>query len=263
LFKVRSDSGDFCELRKDAHTHNTLGTRPPDALMNSGRQRLNIRSKSSPMTKTTQTRKHKAQHERPHPRDPTHFFVGRQRHPPYAWAYDDDEMRASNIMWIIDKVINDADLEKVYLEEITLAKSRGARVPRREMKGGGKRRKGLGGGIIDLSISDASEDEDHMDLVDSGRRESKFSLSNTGRSVESSSTSSISSSTFTSGPYSSQHTPTKKRTSIAAVEVKRSPELRAVFVSSLQGSSFLADVSGSEEGRQVDSICDGKALVVI
>ena len=139
-------------------------------------------------------------------------------------------------MWIIEEVIDDKDLEEVYFQEIAFAKSRGARVPRREVKGGRKGRKGLAGGIIDLSISDASEDEDHMDLVDSGRRESKFSQSNTGRSVESPSTTSIKSSTFTSGPDSSQHTPTERRPSISAVEVKRSPELRAVFVSSIHGS---------------------------
>ena len=166
-------------------------------------------------------------------------------------------------MWITEEVIDDKDLEEVYFQEITSAKSRGARVPRRDVKGGRKRRKGSSGGIIDLSISDNGEDEDHMDLVDSGRRESKFSLSNTGRSVESPSTSSIQSSTSILQHHSSQHIPTKRRLAISAVEVKRSPELRAVFVSSLQGSSFLADVSGSEEGRQVGSICDGKALVVI
>ena len=262
LSRVRSDLGDFCELRKE-HTH-TQHTRHPLARCThelwSSTSEHTFQCPSSSMTTIQRKRKHEQSHP---PRAPTYFFIGRQRHPPYAWAYDDNEMRASNIMWIVDRVIDDEDLEKVYLEEIAFTKSRGAKMPRREVKGGRKRRKGLSGGIIDLSISDSGEDEDHMDVVGNGRRESKFSQTNTGRSVESPSTSSINSSTSIPQPTSSQHTPTKRRPSISAVEFKRSPELRGVFVGSITGLLSLANDLVSEEGRQVDSICDGKALVVI
>jgi hypothetical protein len=136
-------------------------------------------------------------------------------------------------MWIIEDIIDDKDLDRVYFEEIASeSQSRGARMTR-GVKGGRKRRKGLSGGVIDLSIFDSGEDEDHMDLVGSGPRQSKFSQSNTGRSVESPSTSSINSSTFIPQPHSSQHTSTNRRLAISAVEVKRVPELRAVFVSSI------------------------------
>lgn len=127
---------------------------------------------------TTIQRKRKRERFHP-PRAPTYFFIGRQDHPPYAWAYDDDEMRTSNIMWIIEEVIDDKDLEKVYLEEIASAKARGARMSRGEVKGGRKRRKGLAGGIIDLSISDSNGDEDHADSVLDVRSQLKSSLSNT------------------------------------------------------------------------------------
>ena len=52
---------------------------------------------------------------------PSHFFVGRQREPPYAWAYDDDEMRKSNITWLVEEVIDADELERNYLEEIKLS----------------------------------------------------------------------------------------------------------------------------------------------
>jgi hypothetical protein len=196
---------------------------------------------------TTVQRKRK--YEQPHPhRPPTYFFIGRQRHPPYAWAYADDEMRASNIMWIIEEVIDDKDLEKVYLEEIASAKSRGARMTRGGLGVGRKRRKGIGCGVIDLSISDAGEDEDHTDLVGSGRTPSKFSQSDPGRSVGSASTSSINSSTFTPEPHSSQYTPTKRPNPIAAVDGKTVPELRGVFVGPIHVSLSLANVLVSEEG---------------
>jgi len=166
-------------------------------------------------------------------------------------------------MWITEEVIDDKDLEKMYFEEIASVKSRGARMTRDNVNRGRKRRKGLNGGIIDLSISDAGEDEDQMDPVDSGRTTSKLSQSDPGRSVGSPSVSSTNSSTFIPQPHSSQHNPTKRRLAISAVEVKSVPELRGVFVSSIHESSALADMSVGDEGRQVDSMCHAEALLVI
>lgn len=190
---------------------------------------------------TTIQRKRK--HERFHPpRAPTYFFIGRQCHPPYAWAYDDDEMRTSNIMWIIEEVIDHKDLEKVYLEEIASAKSRGARMTREEVKGGRKRRKGLAGGIIDLSISDSGGDKDHTASVLDVRPQSKSSLSNPERSVDLPTNSSTNSSFFTARPRSCQQIPTKRPFPITAVDRKMVPELRGVFVGLLNGSLSSADV---------------------
>jgi hypothetical protein len=166
-------------------------------------------------------------------------------------------------MWIVEEVIDDKDLEEVYFGEIASKfKSREARMSRGEVMGGRKRRKGFSGEIIDLSISDSDEGDGYTDRVVNGRRQSKSSRSNPQIWVGSPSTS-ITSSTFTTGPHPSRHTPTKRPFLISAVEVKRAPELRAVFVSSIHGSSALADVSVGEEGRQVDSICHGEALLVI
>jgi hypothetical protein len=195
------------------------------------------------MTHSSQhTTKQKRKQQSHPPRDPSYFFIGRQPHPPYAWAYDDDEMRASNIMWITEEVIDDKDLEKVYFREIASEfKWRRARMPMRETEQGRKRRKGLSGGIIDLSISDSGEDGGDTGLVGNGRRQSISSHPNPERSVQSPSTSSINSSTFTRQPQSSQPTPTKRRLAVSAVNKKRVPELRAVFVSLIRGSLSLAN----------------------
>jgi hypothetical protein len=195
------------------------------------------------MTGPTKNIQRKRKHERIHlPRAPTYFFIGRPDHPPYAWAYDDDEMRTSNIMWIIDDVIDDKNLDRVYFEEIASAKSRGARMSRGEMMGGRKRRKGLSGGIIDLSISDDDEDEDHTGSVPDVRPQSKLSLLNPERSVDLPTISSTNSSISTARPRSCQHTPTKRPFPITAVDGKMVPELRGVFVGLLNESLSSANV---------------------
>jgi hypothetical protein len=68
-------------------------------------------------------------------------------------------------MWIIDDVIDDKNLDRAYFEEIASVKSRGARMTREEVMRGGKRRKRLAGGIIDLSISDSDGDKDYTGPV--------------------------------------------------------------------------------------------------
>jgi len=181
------------------------------------------------MTSSTENTQRKRKHGRPHsPRVPTYFFVGRQDHPPYAWAYDDDEMRASNIMWIVEEVIDDEDLEEVYLGEIASgSNSGGARTTGVKRAEGRKRRKGLSGGIIDLTISDSDEQGDHTSSVLDVRLRIKPSWSNPARSVGSPAISCSSASTFTAGPHSGQHTPIiRHRPIAAAVDGKRVPELR-------------------------------------
>jgi hypothetical protein len=176
------------------------------------------------------------------PRPPTYFFIGRRCHPPYAWAYDDDEMRASNIMWIIEDIIDDKNLDRVYFEEIASAKSRGARMSRGEVKGGGKRRKGMSGGIIDLSISNSDGDKDYTGSVLDVRPQLKSSLLNPERSVDLPTIASTNSSISTARPRSCQHTPTKRPFPITAVDGKTVPELRGVFVGPLNGSLSSANV---------------------
>jgi len=192
------------------------------------------------MTSPAKNIQRERKHGQPHsPRVPTYFFVGRQDLPPYAWAYGDNEMRASNIMWIIQEVIDDKDLEEVYLREIDFgSKSRGARTTRAKRGTGRKRRKGLSGGIIDLSISETDEEEDHTNNVLDVRPRLKSSLSNPARSVGSPAISCSNSSAFTAGPRSNQHIPVIRHRPIAnAVDGKSVPELRGVFVGPIHALS--------------------------
>jgi hypothetical protein len=190
---------------------------------------------------TTIQRKRKHERFQP-PRAPNYFFIGRQDHPPYAWAYDDDEMRASNIMWIIEDIIDDKNLDRVYFEEIASAKARGARMSRGEVMGGRKRRKGLAGGIIDLSISNSGGDEDYTGSVLDVRPQLKSSLSNPERSVDLPTIFSTNSSISTARPRSRQHMPTKRPFMITAVDGKTVLELRGVFVGCINGSLSSANV---------------------
>ena len=141
-------------------------------------------------------------------------------------------------MWIIDEVIDDNNLEEVYLGEIASdCKSRGARTTRAE-RVDRKRRKGLGGGIIDLSISDTDEEEEHTSNVLDVRPRLKSSLSNPARSVGSPAISCSNSSAFTAGPRSNQHIPVIRHRPIAnAVDGKSVPELRGVFVGPIHALS--------------------------
>jgi hypothetical protein len=145
-------------------------------------------------------------------------------------------------MWIIDDVIDDKNLDRVYFEEIASAKSRGARMTREEVKGGRKRRKGLSGGIIDLSISDSDGDEDYTGSVLDVRPQLKSSLSNPERSIDLPTISSTNSSISTARPRSCQHTPTKRPFPITAVDGNRVQELRGVFVGPINGLLSSANV---------------------
>jgi hypothetical protein len=146
-------------------------------------------------------------------------------------------------MWIIEDIIDDKNLEKAYFEEIASRfKSRGARMTREEVKGGRKRRKGLAGGIVDLSISDSGGDNKYTVSVLDVRPQLKSSLPNPERCVDLPTISSTSSSISTARPRSCQHTPTKRPFPITTVDGKMVPELRGVFVRLLNGSLSSANV---------------------
>jgi hypothetical protein len=91
---------------------------------------------------------------------PTHFFIGRPKDSPYAWSYDDDTMRASNILWLTEEVVDGKELDKVYLEEIIrISVSKVARrVRERERKGKVKKRRVGDDEIVDLTVSGSDEE---------------------------------------------------------------------------------------------------------
>lgn len=88
------------------------------------------------------------------PSQPTHFFVGRPHNPPYAWSYD-DEMRASNILWLTEEVVDGKKLDIVYSEEI-VSMSVGM-VSRKAGKRNARKRKIEDDEIIDLTGSDEDD----------------------------------------------------------------------------------------------------------
>jgi len=162
-------------------------------------------------------------------------------------------------MWIIDGVIDDQDLEEVYLREIDFgSQSRGARTTRAKRGAGRKRRKGLSGGIIDLSISDADEEEDHTSDVLDFRPRLKSSLSNPARSVGSPAISCSNSYTFITGPRSDQHAPIMRPHPIAAaVDGKSVPELRGVFVGPIHAlSSKLMGQSVKKDDKLIQYVTE-------
>jgi hypothetical protein len=113
---------------------------------------------------------------------------------------------------------------------------------RGEVKGGGKRRKGMSGGIIDLSISNSDGDKDYTGSVLDVRPQLKSSLLNPERSVDLPTIASTNSSISTARPRSCQHTPTERPFPITAVDGNRVQELRGVFVGPINGLLSSANV---------------------
>jgi hypothetical protein len=168
---------------------------------------------------------------------PSFFFIGRQRDPPYAWAYDDDEMRASYMMWLVEEVIDGRELERVYLEEnITLSK--GLRMGKKQ-RGGMNRRQELDGGIIDMTLSDGNEDDADGTLlmrIESQpspipRDRPRPSIVKSRSSTSSLESSSLESTLTTPALISRDFPPTKMRLAVRTNDKAKRPERRAVFVS--------------------------------
>jgi len=133
-------------------------------------------------------------------------------------------------MWLIEEVVDGAKLERIYLEETNLLWS----IARNSRKRGGKRRKGLDGGIIDLSISNGEESDSTLIMCLGSESRSKLPASSarSKRSLESLSNFSVGSSSSTMRS-TSDCTPTKNRFEVAKIKEERPPKLRAVFVSCL------------------------------
>jgi len=193
---------------------------------------------SIPMTKIK--RSHTQNQKTASDPSPSHFFVGRQRDPPYAWAYDDDEMRKSNIMWLVEEIIDADELERMYLEEIKLSfMSRVIGVERRDVdRTRVKKRKGNDGGIIDMSVSDDDQVGDVGDGAmiatdGSGSLSIPLPFTHPRRSAGKHSTpSSLSAYSATTATNSMCSSPVQKKVAYITRDEMRRPEMRAVFVSS-------------------------------
>jgi hypothetical protein len=220
-----------------------LGTRPA-LCRRTGRQAdlpdclLAYHTSSFPVIMTNWTAHTKKRKREPRHRatqSPSHFFIGRQRDPPYVWAYDEDEMRASNMMWLVEEVIDGKELEKVYFEE-TMDLSRGLGVGRKKRRG--NQRRVLDGGIIDMSISDGDEDDDdgalrtYIQSQPNSVPQDSSQLSIGSRSTPSSlANSSLESTLTTPSLYSRRYTPPKMRLAVHTKDKAKVLERRAVFVS--------------------------------
>jgi hypothetical protein len=88
---------------------------------------------------------------------PPHFFIGRSRDPPYAWSYADDDMRPSNLLWLMEDVIDAIVLENLYLDELGNGRD-GMRMLKRQR---------LDDEIIDLTLDDDVSEVDTQVLTPS------------------------------------------------------------------------------------------------